>query len=142
MTGACLRVAYLVALGAGVALVAGCGGNEKGASRPDATSPSGGAASGPCGTPASPASCLARTASDLPDAFYAWPQMKRIFRNGRRFDVYTTLRDSQEATAVKICDTVFEDVAGQQHRPMIVTWSMDGTILATGAVAGTGCQAG
>jgi hypothetical protein len=124
-----------------VALIAGCGANGKKASRLVTTSPSGGDRPGLCGTPASRASCLNGTGSGLHDAFYAWPQMKRIFRNGRRFDVYTTLRDSQGATAVEICDTVFEDIAGQQDHPMIVTWSMDGRILATEA-AGSGCQAG
>lgn len=82
------------------------------------------------------------TFDDIPDGFGGWPELKRAYRLGGRYDLYTSLSVSAERQAANLCDSVYSDLVGQgKQEPEIVTWSRGNppTILATGATPGAGC---
>jgi hypothetical protein len=58
-----------------------------------------------CGTPLNE--------SDLPDAFFGWPEVQAIYRSGDSFVVYTSLPENSYGRAVGICRSVFEDLVGE-----------------------------
>lgn len=122
-------------------VAAGCGGSKRHDTPGNATG-SGGAGRtnipSICRSPSS--NCVALSSDDLPDAFYGWPELQRAYRNGRRFDVYTSLGDGQTNLAVRLCDSVFGDLIGNgPGNPLILVYSGDLTPVATGAAVGAGC---
>jgi hypothetical protein len=127
-------------------LVAGCGGGSHPKAAPATThqsaSGSDQSSRGICGSPTAPSSCVELTFDDIPDGFGGWPELKRAFRDGRRYDLYTSLAVTAEQQAANLCDSVYSDLLGQgQQTPEIVTWSRGNppTILAIGASPGVGC---
>src|SRR5581483_823071 len=120
-----------------MAIAAGCGASKHHTATRRSSGDSG--SSGICGSSSAPASCIELTQDDLGQTYLAYPNLvEAAYRNGRRVDVYTTLSDTQTATAVNVCDQAFIDsvpdgVGIDISDPLIVVWSADDTILATGA---------
>lgn len=137
----------LMLVAACLLLAAGCGGHShpKAAPAPHPTANGGGgdqSSGGICGSPNARSRCVELTFDDIPDGFGGWPELKRAYRNGRRYDLYTSLSVSAERQAANLCDSVYSDLVGKgQENPEIVTWSRGNppTIVATGASPGVGC---